>query len=126
MISAERRDLRSAVTRALRGRCPNCGVGRLFRAYLKQVERCAACEERFGHIRADDAPPWLTILITGHLVVPLALMFEPHATWPTWMAMIAWPSLALALALLILPKAKALFIGVIWATRAIGSGTEDT
>lgn len=126
MSTREPRDLRAAVGRALRGRCPNCGGGPLFASYLKQVENCARCGERFGHIRADDAPPWLTILITGHLIVPMALAVEAHSTWPIWMPMVAWPSLALATALLILPRAKALFIGIIWATGAIGSGADGT
>ncbi|MDA0369031.1 MAG: DUF983 domain-containing protein [Proteobacteria bacterium] len=110
-----------AVRRALRGRCPNCGAGRLMRAYLKPVEQCAACCERYGHIRADDAGPWLTILLVGHLIVPAALVVEQNTAWPSWLAMTVWPVAALALALLVLPRAKTLFIGIIWATGAPGS-----
>ncbi len=111
----------AAVRRALRWRCPNCGQGRLMRAYLKPVERCAVCAERFGHIRADDAGPWLTILLVGHLVVPAALLVEQNTQWPAWVAMTVWPLVALALALLVLPRAKTLFIGIIWSTGAPGS-----
>ncbi|MEQ8246209.1 MAG: DUF983 domain-containing protein [Alphaproteobacteria bacterium] len=111
----------AAVRRALRGRCPNCGEGRLMRAYLKPVERCAVCAERFGHIRADDAGPWLTILLVGHLVVPAALLVEQNTQWPAWLAMTVWPLAALALSLLVLPRAKTLFIGIIWSTGAPGS-----
>ena len=113
--------MRPIILRALRGLCPNCGQGKLMASYLKQVQRCAVCGEDFGHIRADDAPPWLTILLVGHIVVPLAYETERHTVWPVWVAMLIWPVLALGLALLILPRAKALFIAVIWATRAPGS-----
>ncbi len=110
-----------AVWRAIRGRCPSCGRGRLFKSYLKQVDVCEACGEPFAHIRADDAPPWLTILVVGHLVVPAAVAVERFALWPTWLAMTVWPLLALALALIILPRAKGLFLAAIWLTRGPGS-----
>ncbi|MCA0420344.1 MAG: DUF983 domain-containing protein, partial [Proteobacteria bacterium] len=46
------RDWRQAVARGLRGRCPHCGKGRLFRAFLKPVDRCEACGEDLHHQRA--------------------------------------------------------------------------
>lgn len=113
-----------AVRRALLGHCPNCGKGRLFRSYLKQVEHCAACGEPFGHIRSDDAAPWLTILIVGHIVVPVALSVETSATLPSWVSMSLWPLLALALSLILLPRAKGLFLSFIWHTRSPGSELE--
>lgn len=110
-----------AAARALAGRCPACGKGPLFARYLKQVERCSVCNEPWGHIRADDAPPWLTILIVGHIILPLAITVEGIVTWPDWVSMTLWPVLALALAALILPRAKALLLSAIWFTRAPGS-----
>ena len=110
-----------AVARGLIGRCPNCGKGALFRRYLKQVDRCAACDEAYGHLRADDGPPWLTIIVVGHIVVPLAYFFERDTQWPEWVAMTVWPGLALVLCLLLLPLAKGVFLGLIWSHRAPGS-----
>jgi len=109
-----------SIRRAVCGRCPRCGEGRLFRSYLKQVDTCAFCGEAFGHIRADDGPPWLTILVVGHLVVPLALYAEKHADWPLWVSMAVWPGLALGLSLALLPRAKGVFLGMLWATGAPG------
>lgn len=103
------------------GRCPNCGKGKLFRAYLKQVDQCAVCGELYGHIRSDDAAPWLTILIVGHIIVPVALSVESRSLLPNWLSMSLWPLLAVGLALIVLPRAKALFLTVIWSTRSPGS-----
>ena len=100
--------------RALRGYCPNCGQGRLYKSYLKQVDVCSVCATPLGKIRADDGPAWLTILVVGHLTVPLLLEVEKHATWPMWMPMVVWPVYALTLSLLILPYSKALFITILW------------
>lgn len=100
--------------RALRGRCPQCGEGKLFKSYLKQVDACRVCDARYGHVRADDGPAWLTILLVGHIVVPLVVEVERDSTWPMWVPMLLWPSLALGLSLALLPLSKALFITILW------------
>lgn len=116
-----RAPLGTALLRGLKGRCPACGEGRLFARFLKPVERCAACGEPLGHLRSDDAAPWLTILVVGHIVVPLMLAVERVTVWPEWVAMAVWPAVALALCVAVLPRAKGLLMGVIWATKAPGS-----
>lgn len=113
--------LGAAMWRGLRGRCPGCGEGRLFARYLRQVESCGVCREPLGHIRSDDAAPWLTILVVGHIAVPVILLVEQHSQWPTWLAMTVWPLFALGLSLAVLPRAKGLLVSIIWATRAPGS-----
>ncbi len=105
-------------------RCPKCGKSPLFRAYLKPVETCACCGEAFGHIRADDGPAWLTILVVGHIVVWLVLVLEPQLSWPEWAPMVVWPGLALALVLTLLPSAKGIFIALIWRSKGPGSERE--
>ena len=54
-------------------KCPACGIGSLFRRYLKVADHCAQCGEALHHHRADDAPPYFTIVIVGHIVVSLVL-----------------------------------------------------
>jgi uncharacterized protein (DUF983 family) len=114
--------LATVLKRAAVGRCPNCGKGALFRRYLKQVESCVVCGERFGGIRADDGPAWLTILVVGHILGFVLLVVLPRTTWPEWVSMIVWPAAALGLALLLLPRAKGLFIAMIWRTNCTGAG----
>lgn len=111
--------LKTAIRRALLGRCPHCGEGKLFRSYLKQVENCAHCGERFGHIRADDAAPWGTIILVGHVFLPLAFLVNVDFM-PTWAAMLMWAFLFSLLSLTVLPRSKALFLAILWQTRAPG------
>jgi uncharacterized protein (DUF983 family) len=113
--------LKTVAGRALRCRCPNCGEGKLFARYLKQVDKCQVCAEEFGHIRADDGPAWLSILVVGHILVPLAVLLDARTNWPDWMTMTVWPTLAVILTLLFLPMAKGLFIALIWRTKCVGS-----
>ena len=111
--------LKTAARRALLGRCPCCGQGKLMRGYLKQVENCSVCGESFGQIRADDAAPWLTIILVGHVFLPFAFMVNVDFL-STWTVMLLWSACFCAIALAILPFAKRLFIGILWQTRAPG------
>jgi uncharacterized protein (DUF983 family) len=110
--------MREASRRAILGKCPCCGEGRLFRSYLKQVDNCSVCGEAFGAIRADDAAPWLTIIIVGHLFLPLMLYFETGTSVPAWVAACGWSAFFIGLSLAILPRAKGLFIAILWQTKA--------
>ena len=112
-------ELKTAVLRGLLSRCPCCGKGKLMRSYLKPVENCSACGESFGQIRADDAAPWATIILVGHVFLPLAFMVDMD--WmPTWGAVTLWSLCFAALSLAILPRAKSMFIAILWQTRAPG------
>jgi len=111
----------TAIRRGVIGKCPKCEKGALYKAYLKQVDHCAVCGEPYRHIRADDAPPWLTILLVGHIIVPLIFVVDSWALWPVWVAMLVWPAATAVLALAILPRAKGVFLAIIWATRSPGS-----
>jgi uncharacterized protein (DUF983 family) len=84
------------------------------------VENCAFCGEHYGKTHAADGPACLTILVVGHLVVPSALYAETAFRWPLWVSITVWPLTALTLTLAILPRAKAIFIAAIWATKAPG------
>ena len=110
--------MKLAARRAILGRCPCCGEGKLFRAYLKQVDNCSVCGEALGHIRADDAAPWLTIILVGHIFVPLMLVFVAFSTMPSWASAVIWSLIFVGLSLAILPRAKGLFIAILWLTGA--------
>jgi uncharacterized protein (DUF983 family) len=106
--------------RGFLGRCPNCGQGKLFRKYLKVVDRCEVCGEELHHHRADDAPAYFTIAIVGHVVVALAFAVE-IAFWPPWWFTFAvWLPLTLIMALVLLQPIKGAVVGMQWAFRMHG------
>lgn len=100
--------------RGFAGRCPQCGTGKLFRSYLKQVDACADCAEPYNHIRADDGPAWLTILLTGHLFAFSMIFIGPSGTEPDWLGLGVVLLILTAITLLFLPRAKGFFIAFIW------------
>ena len=109
-----------AVRRGLACRCPNCGEGQLFRAYLKVVDECPVCGEALHHHRADDMPPYIAIFIVGHLIVGLMLHLEMEYTIaPIWYLVTMVP-LALVLPLAMLPSIKGAVVGLQWANRMHG------
>lgn len=109
------------ILRGLSRKCPKCGQGKLFAGYLKQVEACENCGERFGHIRADDGPAWLTILVVGHVSGSIILGVLPKVSWPEWVSLLVVSSIAVFLMYILLPRFKGAFIAMIWRAGCVGS-----
>jgi uncharacterized protein (DUF983 family) len=114
------RDVWSAMLRGWRGRCPNCGEGHMFRAYLKVADQCPACGEALHHQRADDAPSYFVILIVGHIIVPIALAVETAYAPDYWVHMALWLPSTAALSLYLLQPIKGTLVGLQWALRMHG------
>src|ERR1700760_1855188 len=81
----EKRDVWTAMKRGFRGRCPRCGEGKLFRAFLKTADNCSVCGLDFTPHRADDLPAYLVIVSLGHVAVPIFLLIEPNYEPPVWL-----------------------------------------
>ena len=117
-VDEERKAPRRVFNAMLRGallRCPNCGEGRLFRRYLKVADHCPVCNEALHHHRADDAPPYFTIFIAGHLLVPLLIAFEVAFRPSLWIHALIWVPVTFALCLALLPVVKGAIVGLQWA-----------
>jgi uncharacterized protein (DUF983 family) len=121
-IAAERlpRKLWPAALRGFAGRCPQCGVGHMFRAFLKVHDHCPHCGEALHHQRADDAPAYFVILIVGHLVVPLALSVEVALSPSYWWHLVLWGPLTIGLALGLLQPVKGVIVAAQWANYMHG------
>ncbi|WP_245926737.1 DUF983 domain-containing protein [Breoghania corrubedonensis] len=96
-------------------RCPRCGKGRLFDGYLKVRPVCETCGEELFHHRADDAPPYFTILILGHVLISVVIGVEAAFRPPLWVHMAMWIPLSTLLALLLLRPIKGTLVGLQWA-----------
>jgi len=114
------RPVAGALLRGLRGRCPACGEGHLFRGYVSVAEECSACGLDLRDHRADDAPPYVTILIVGHVVIPLLLLVEQLWAPAQWLQYLFWLPVTLAMTLWLLRPIKGCLIGFLWARRMHG------
>ena len=115
-----------AMLRGFRHTCPACGAGALYKSYLKVADACPACGEELHHQRADDAPPYFTILIVGHIIGAGVLMLEQAYHPETWVHYLIWLPLLLGMSLWILPRVKGALVGLQWAFRMHGFGGPDT
>jgi uncharacterized protein (DUF983 family) len=111
-----------AMLRGWAQRCPDCGEGALYGRYLKVNHACPSCGTELHHHRADDAPPYFTMFIVGHVVIALLLVVERKYTPPIWLHLALWLPLTLGLSLWLLPRIKGLLIGLQWAQRMHGFG----
>lgn len=103
-----------AILRGIAGHCPRCGAARLFRQWLKPVERCPSCLVDLTHQRADDFPAYIAIILTGHLTAPIIIMLSlEFDLGPLAMFAIIIP-LVLVLMLGMLQPAKGAVIAAQW------------
>jgi uncharacterized protein (DUF983 family) len=101
--------------RGLFGRCPACGDGRMFRAFLKVADNCPLCAEELHHHRADDFPAYVVIVVVGHIVIPLVLLAETQFAPSYWVHMALWPAFTLGLGLALLQPVKGAIVALQWA-----------
>jgi len=121
----EERSRKSAIWRGMRGQCPQCGNKTLFRQYLKISDQCSGCRLALSGHQADDAPPYFTIFIVGHVIVPVALTVERLYTPPLYVHAALFCILAVIVSLISLPIVKGGVVGLQWALRMHGFSPED-
>lgn len=114
------------VRRGLACRCPACGEGRAFRAFLKVVDTCPACGETLSHHRADDLPPYVTIFIVAHIVGYGMFVTETNASLPLWVSLTLWPILTIVLAVALMQPVKGAVVGLQYALGMHGFGARQT
>jgi len=124
-VIEQERKLMPALARGVMCKCPHCGKGGLFRAYLKTRDVCPVCGEELFHHRADDMPPYIAILIVGHVLVGLMLDLDmawhiPPMTYLMWLLPIG-----IFLPVAILPSIKGGVVAMQWALRMHGFGGEE-
>ncbi|GAB4532173.1 MAG: DUF983 domain-containing protein [Roseibium sp.] len=110
-----RRPVLQAMLRGAFNKCMNCGNGQVFDGFLKTGHACPSCGEEFHHHRADDAPPYFTITIVGHIVIPALLVVEVMWHPALWIHMSLWVPLTLILSFALMRPIKGALVGLQWA-----------
>lgn len=122
---AAKRDTFRSTMRGWSAKCPQCGEGHIFSGYLKVADACPACGEALHHHRADDAPPYLTIFVVGHVLVAGVLAVERSFQPDFWIHAALWGPATIAMSLWLLPKFKGALVGLQWALQMHGFGGDD-
>jgi len=115
MTSKQSRTFGTALRRGAVGRCPNCGVGRLFNGYLTLHHSCGNCGQDFRAHAPAAGPAFMTIallgLVTGPLVWTVAAILTPDRLVLMLVGLVMLPILAVVLLRVI----KGAMLGYLWA-----------
>ncbi|MFC7536018.1 DUF983 domain-containing protein [Sphingomonas sp. GCM10030256] len=96
MIDHDPRQELAPASLALRGLCPRCGKGKLFRGWVRFAERCSACDLSFSQFNVGDGPAAFLILIVGAVVTVGALVTDAVLEPPWWVHLV-WVPVAVLL-----------------------------
>ena len=117
-MSSER-TIWTGLGRGLARRCPNCGAGRLFNGFLTIRSPCEVCGNDNSIYPSDDFPPYLTIFVTGHLVIPLFIWTDAAFEPAPWLEAAIWLPATAVMCLALLPFIKGATVGLCWATNLV-------
>ena len=119
-VTGEKRNVWTAMKRGFRCRCPRCGEGKLFRAFLKVDDNCSVCGLDYTPHRADDLPAYLVIVIVGHILIPIILWIETDYAPAIWLQLSIYLPITLIASLGLLQPVKGAVVGFQWALRMHG------
>jgi uncharacterized protein (DUF983 family) len=108
----------SVFAAGLRGRCPRCGRGALFRNGLVLRERCESCGLSFAFADSGDGPAVFAIFILGFVVLGGALLLEFKVGPPVWVHVVLWGIVTPLLAFFLLRVLKATLIALQYKHKA--------
>jgi uncharacterized protein (DUF983 family) len=123
---ATERSIWTGIVRGLKCRCPNCGKGRLFRGFLTPTSRCEVCGNDNTIYPSDDLPPYITVLLVGHIVVGSLLWVNLAVSLPVWLQLLIWLPTTALLGLVLMKPIKGAAIGICWATGIVRDSVPQT
>jgi uncharacterized protein (DUF983 family) len=114
-----------ALVRGLCMHCPACGQTPVFDGYLKVVPACSKCGAPLGLARADDAPPYFTIVVVGHIIVAAMWSVERAYHPSLWLHAAIWLPLTVLLSLALLRPIKGATVGLMLKLGMLKSGSDE-
>lgn len=103
----------AAMLRGARGLCPRCGAKHLFPRYLKPSTLCPGCGQDWTLHQADDFPPYVSIIVTGHVMAPVMIAVG-SSELPLWQMIALSVTIATVLLIGLLQPAKGGIIALQW------------
>jgi uncharacterized protein (DUF983 family) len=107
-----------------RGRCPRCGIGRIYAKFLKVNDKCRNCGLVLSEHDAGDGAVVPALLILGSVIVGLALWVEFTHEPAVWVHVVLWGPISLGLTAWILPKLKGIGIALQHKHRSTEEATK--
>ena len=108
----------SAFVAGLKGRCPRCGQGPLFKGFVDLAPACGVCGLNYGFADSADGPAVFISLIGGFIVLGAALWTELVFEPPMWVHMAVFLPLTVVVCLGLLRPLKGLLVARQYQTKA--------
>ena len=115
----------SPVSTGIRGRCPRCGEGALFKGFLTFNETCVSCSADFRIEDAGDGPAIFVIFIVGFIIVPMALAFQLITDAPTWLTLLIWAPILTLTSIALLRPLRGIMFNIQWVNKARETRKDD-
>ena len=106
------------IAAGLRGLCPRCGKGHLFKGYLSLNPRCEVCGLDFAFADTGDGPAFFVMSFVGIVVVALALWVEFAYAPPIWLHLVLWFTLTAVLSLVLVRPSKGVMVALQYHHKA--------
>ena len=110
----------SPVSVGIRGRCPACGKGQLFRGYISVLDECPDCGQSYEGADSADGPAVVIMFVVGFLGLVGMLIVEFTFHPPLWVHVVIWVPTILILSLGLLRPLKGIFIALQYRYRGLG------
>lgn len=111
-------DSSAAVKKALAGRCPRCGAGKLFAGPVTFAPHCSSCGLDYAAFNVGDGAASFLILAVGAIITGLALWLELSIEPPWWVHVLLWLPLTLILSIGLMRLAKGALLALEYANNA--------
>ncbi|MBS0520016.1 MAG: DUF983 domain-containing protein [Proteobacteria bacterium] len=102
----------------LRGTCPRCGQGKIFRGLLGVVDRCPVCSLDLRGSDTGDGPAVLVILGLGAVIMLLVFWVEFRFEPPWWLHVLLWVPITFGLGVWMLRVLKTWLIALQYEHRS--------
>ncbi len=108
----------SAIASGLKGCCPRCGRGSLFKGFLALAPKCDVCGLDYAFADSADGPAVFVCLIGGFIVLGAALWTELVYEPPMWVHLVVFLPLTLIVCAALLRPLKGILVAQQYHTRA--------
>lgn len=104
-----------AVFNGLRCRCPKCGEGKLYPAFIEQVDVCGHCGEPLGTYNVGLLLPFVVIMTVAHVLIAVILAMEVSGKNSSGTYLTVLVPLSVIIPFALLRSVKGGLIGILWA-----------
>jgi uncharacterized protein (DUF983 family) len=111
-------DTPSPIVAGLKGVCPRCGKGHMFKGFLTVQPKCEVCGLDLAFADTGDGPAFFVMSIVGIVVVALALWAEFTFSPPIWLHLVMWTALSIVMSLVLVRPLKGVLVNLQYHHKA--------